>query len=181
MLSTLGAVGLRFLVHGAYLLPLFVGFIELSLWTLHRSAHKRGLLGPFWLGLTGGVVGSTGLWLLVTGKYSHSWPLYAGLALLVGGSVWDMVNGRRKAVCVEACAPEPPKAPDVQRRAMTDAALATAAAGVFYSLYKSVDAVKLRAAASDIACWGSFAITRGEVLLLNGQSLFVDFTVFHHA
>ena len=154
VLSTLGAVGLGFIVHDAYLLPLFVGFVGLSLWMLYRSARKRALLGPFWLGLTGGTVGSTGLWLLVTGKYPHYGPLYAGLVLLVGGRVWDMVNGRRKAASVEACAPEPPKAPDVQRRAMTGAALATAAAGVFYGLYKSVGAVKPQAIVSDIACWG---------------------------
>ena len=154
VLSTLGAIGLGFIVHDAYLLPLFVGFIGLSLWILYRSARKRALLGPFWLALTGGVVGSIGLWLLVTGKYPHSWPLYAGLVLLVGGNVSDMVNGRRKAACETVCAPEPPKPPDAQRRAMTGAALATAAAGVFYGLYKSVDAVKPQAAVSDIACWG---------------------------
>ena len=154
VLSTLGAVGLSFIVHDAYLLPLFVGFVGLSLWTLYRSARKRALLGPFWLALTGGVAGSIGLWLLVTGKYPHSWPLYASLVLLVGGSVWDLVNARRAAACEAVCAPEPPKAPDIQRRAMTGAAIASAAAGVFYGLYKSVDAIKPQGEVSDIACWG---------------------------
>ena len=154
VLSTLGAVGLSFIVHDAYLLPLFVGFVGLSLWTLYRSARKRALLGPFRLALTGGVAGSIGLWLLVTGKYPHSWPLYASLVLLVGGSVWDLVNARRAATCEAVCAPEPPKAPDIQRRAMTGAAIASAAAGVFYGLYKSVDAIKPQGEVSDIACWG---------------------------
>ena len=131
VLSTLGAVGLSFMVHDAYLLPLFVGFIGLSLWALYRSARDRALPGPFWLALTGGVAGSIGLWVLVTGKYPHSWPLYAGLTLLVGGSVWDIVNGRRNAACETVCAPGLPKPHDAQRRAMTGAALATAAAGDF--------------------------------------------------
>ena len=154
VLSTLGAVGLGFIVHDAYLMPLFVAFVGLSLWTLYRSARKRGLLSPFWLASTGGVAGSISLWLLVTGKYSHSWPLYAGLVLLVGGSVWDMINGRRAAACAVACAPESPEAPDARRRALSGAAIATATAGVFYGLYKSVDAVKPQGEVSDIACWG---------------------------
>lgn len=154
VLSTLGAVGLGFIVHDAYLLPLFVGFVALSLWTLYRSAGKRGLLGPFWLALAGGAAGSAGLWLLVTGKYPHTWPVYAGLALLVSGSVWDLVNGRRKAACETVCATEPLKAPDIKRRAVTGAALSIAAAGAFYGLYKSVDIAKPQAETGDIACWG---------------------------
>ncbi|MDE2085374.1 MAG: MerC domain-containing protein [Xanthomonadaceae bacterium] len=154
VLSTLGAVGLGAVVHDAYLLPLFVGFIGLSLWTLFRSASKRAQLGPFWLALIGGTAGSVGMWLLVTGKYPHTWPVYAGLALLVCGSVWDLINGRRKAACETVCTPEPPKAPDIQRRVVSGAAMAVAAAGVFYGLYKSVEAVKPKAETGDIACWG---------------------------
>src|SRR5258708_810586 len=86
VLSTLGAVGLGFIIHDAYLLPLFVGFIALSLWSLFRSARKHARLQPFWLALIGGVVGSVALWLLVTGTYPHSWPMYVGLMLLVSGS-----------------------------------------------------------------------------------------------
>ena len=44
VLSTLGAVGLGFIVHDAYLLPLFVGFIVLSLWSLYRSARRLARL-----------------------------------------------------------------------------------------------------------------------------------------
>ena len=154
VLSTLGAVGLGFIVHDAYLLPLFVSFVGLSLWTLYRSTSKRAQLGPFWLALAGGVVSSVGLWLLVTGKYPHIWSLYAGLALLVSGSVWDVINSQRKAACETVCAPEPPKAPDLKRRAVSGAAIAVAAAGAFYALYKSVEAVKPQGETGDIACWG---------------------------
>lgn len=154
VLSTLGAVGLGFIIHDAYLLPLFVGFVALSLWTLHRSASRRGL-APFWLALAGGVAASIGLWLLVTGTYPHSWPLYAGLSLLVSGSIWDVINGRSKtAACETSCAIVTPTTPDNTRRAVSGAAIAVAAAGAFYGLYKSVEAVKPAADAGVIACWG---------------------------
>ena len=108
VLSTLGAVGLGFIVHDAYLLPLFVAFVALSLWSLYRSARKHALLGPFWLGLAGGTGGIIGLGLLMTGKYPHAWPVYAGLTLLVSGSVWDMINGRRAPTCETGAAPKTP-------------------------------------------------------------------------
>jgi len=154
VLSTAGAVGLGFIIHDAYLLPLFVGFVGLSLWTLYRSARRRARLRPFWLALAGGIMGSVSLWLLVTGTYPHSWPVYAALALLVSGSIWDLINGRRGPSCETVCAPEPPKAPDTTRRAATGAALSVAAAGAFYALYKSVDVMTPAAAQGDIACWG---------------------------
>src|SRR5258708_33745601 len=106
VLSPLGAVGLGCMIHDAYLLPLFVGFIALSLWSLFRSARKPARLQPFWLALIGGVVGSVALWLLVTGTYPHSWPMYVGLMLLVSGSIWDAINARRAPSCEITCAPE---------------------------------------------------------------------------
>ncbi|MCI0356468.1 MAG: MerC domain-containing protein [Acidobacteria bacterium] len=154
VLSTLGAVGLGFIVHDAYLVPLFVGFVGLSLWTLYCSARKHARTQPFWLALTGGLISSVGLWLLVTGQYPRTWPVFAGLALLVSSSVWDLVNGRRKASCETTCAPESSKAPDSKRRAVISAALSVAAAGAFYGLYKSVEVMTPKAEEGDIACWG---------------------------
>lgn len=155
VLSTLGAVGLGFIIHDAYLLPVFVGFVALSLWTLYRAARKRGRVQPFWLALFGGIVSSIGLWLLVTASYPHSWPVYTGLALLVSGSAWDVINGRRKAsTCETICETEPAKAPDAARRAATGAALSVAAAGAFYAMYKSVQVMAPAAEKGAIACWG---------------------------
>lgn len=154
VLSTLGAVGLGFIVHDAYLLPLFAAFVGLSLWALYRSARKRERLGPFRLAAAGGVIGTVGLWLLVTGKYLHSAPVYAGLGLLVAGSVWDMINRRRAPPAETARAPEPPRSPDLARRAVNGAAISIAAAAAFYALYESVEATTPQAEKSDIACWG---------------------------
>src|SRR5258708_23188125 len=116
VLSTLGAVGLGFIIHDAYLLPLFVGFIALSLWSLFRSARKHARLQPFWLALIGGVVGSVALWLLVTGTYPHSCPMYVGLMLLVSGSIWDAINALRAPSCEITCPPPSAPAPAVKPR-----------------------------------------------------------------
>jgi len=153
VLSAVGVVGLGFLVHDAYLLPIFVGFVGLSLWLLYRSARSHGRLAPFWLAITGGVFAATGLWLLVTGLYPINWSVHVGLGALVAGSVWDFINGRRMASC--ACETPEAKSPiDLQRRAVNGAALAVAAAGIFYGLYKSVETFAPKAEAGDIACWG---------------------------
>ncbi|MBS0418078.1 MAG: MerC domain-containing protein [Proteobacteria bacterium] len=176
VLSAVGAVGLGFLVHDAYLFPLFVAFVGVSVWILYRSTAKRQRLGPFWLGLAGGGIAAASLWLLVTGIYPIVWSLYAGLGALIAGSVWDFVNAvnaRRSAACpatesVKARAPvlakasiEDPKALDSRSaadnarvRLAKGAALAAAAAGVFYGLYKSVDRFGQKAEAGAIACYG---------------------------
>lgn len=155
VISTLGAVGLSFIIRDAYLLPLFVGFVALNLWTLYRAARKHARMQPFWLALVGGIASSIGLWLLVTVSYPHSWPVYAGLALLVSGSFWDVINGRRRSMIGETtCATEPSKMPDATRRAATGAALSVAAAGAFYAIYKSVEVMTPKAEKGDIACWG---------------------------
>jgi mercuric ion transport protein len=157
VLSALGAVGLGFLIRDAYLVPIFVGFAVLNLWTLFRSARSHGRLQPFWLGLSGGVVGGVGLFLLVTGVFPHAWPVYAGLALLVSGSIWDVVNGRRRAACAtESCevSAASPREPRMAKRIATGAAMSVAAAAAFYGLYKSVSALKPEAKSGDIACWG---------------------------
>jgi mercuric ion transport protein len=161
VIAAVGAVGLGFLIHDAYLFPIFVGFIALSLWLLYRSARGHADLAPFWSGLGGAVFGVTGLWLLVTGLYSMPGLVYGGLALLVVGSVWDVVNGRRAAACPPQVCEEPETSltgeankPDLATRAAKGAALSVAAAAAFYAMYKSIDAVAPRAEAGEIACWG---------------------------
>jgi mercuric ion transport protein len=155
MLAAVGAVGLGFLIHDAYLFPLFVGFVSLSLWLLYRSARGHENPAPFWLAAAGAAVGSAGLWLLVTGLYPIDWAVYAGLAVLFAGSVWDYANGRRAAHCATEVCETPPADPvERKRRAVNGAALAVAAAGVFYGLYKSVDLLAPKAEAGTIACYG---------------------------
>jgi mercuric ion transport protein len=98
VLATVGAAGLGFLINDAYLVPIFGAFVALTLWLLYRSARGHYSLVPFWLALGGGLAGIVGLWLVVTGFYAKSWPVYAGLMVLVAASVWDAVNGRAAIV-----------------------------------------------------------------------------------
>lgn len=156
VLAAVGAVGLGFLIHDAYLFPIFVGFVGLSLWLLFRSARGHGRLAPFWFALVGGLFATAGLWLLVTGLYPINWSVYTGLTALVAGSGWDFVNGRRTAACATGvCETTEPKYPiDATRRAVNGAALAVATAGAFYGLYKSVDWLAPKAVAGEIACYG---------------------------
>jgi len=124
VLAALGAVGLGFVIHDAYLFPLFVGFASLS------------------------------LWLLVTGMFPQPWLIYVGLLGLVAGSVWDFVNGRRGSQAFDLPATEGVAPTSTKRRTMTGAALSIAAAGAFYAMYKSVDVLVPEAEADEIACWG---------------------------
>ncbi len=157
VLSAVGAAGLGFLVHDAYLFPAFVAFVGLSLWPLHRATRAHGDRRPFWLSLAGGLVAAAALWLMVTGLYPLPWLVYLGLGVLVAGSLWDLVNGRRARACAtEACeAPaQGPRAVDRRRRAVTGAALSAGAAAAFYGMYKSVEVFTPEQGEGEIACWG---------------------------
>ncbi len=154
VLAALGTVGLGFIVHDAYLFPLFVSFAGFSLWLLYRSSRQHGRMAPFWLSLGGVAFGATGLWLMVTGIFPQPWSVYVGLAVLVAGSVWDYVNGRRAPVCEAPASQMKTSTPNLQRRAMTGAALSVAAAGAYYGMYKSVDVLVPQAEAGEVACWG---------------------------
>jgi len=162
-IAVMGTVGLGFFAERAYMFPVFVGFVCLSLWLLYRSAHARGKLGPFWLALAGGIFASVGMWLGITAihPFPGSWPLFVGAAAFLAGSAWDFVNFRRAmARGTEVCeAPKPSPEVTTQsvnlgRRTVSGAALSIAAAAAFYAMYKSVDSLAPKAEAGEIACWG---------------------------
>jgi mercuric ion transport protein len=144
VLTAMGAVGLGFLIHDAYLFPLFAGFVAISLWFLFGTARRHGSLAPFWVGLAGGVIGVAGLWLLVTGLYPLPVLVYGGLGVLVAASVWDAWRARQ----VAACATEPantslapgPEVDAAKRQLVTDAFVTAAFAAALYGGYKSVRA-----------------------------------------
>lgn len=155
VIAALSAVGLGAFLEHAYLYPVFVGFVALSLWMLFRSAEAHGSLAPFWLSLTGGVLGAIGLWLSVTGTvvFPGSWYLFVAAVLFLGGTFWDFANGRQAPVCAQAEIAETPAVP-LGRRAVNGAALSIAAATAFYGMYKSVETFAPKAEAGEIPCWG---------------------------
>ena len=139
VLAVVGAAGLGFLVNDAYLFPIFGAFVALSLWLLYRSARRHRSLVPFWVALAGAIVGVVGLWLMMTGFYPQSWPIYVGLTVFVAASVWDAVNGKRAAARVAVCEIPQEKQPanDATRLAI-QAVIGLVAAGSLYGIYKSV-------------------------------------------
>ncbi len=157
VLSALGAAGLGLLIHDAYLFPIFVAFIVLALWYLHRSARSHGSLVPFWLALTGAAVATAALWLMVTGLFPQPWAIYVGLGVLVAGSLWDLVNARRQPACGEVpgrAETEAAAEPDLSKRAVNGAAISLAAAAIFYGMYRSVEAFAPAREVTQVACWG---------------------------
>lgn len=88
-LSVLTAIGAGFLINDAFLIPLYVLFLALSLWLLYRSAKAHGGLAPFWLGAAGAAVALAGLWISPI-------MVYAGLLAIVAGNVADFLRGRRR-------------------------------------------------------------------------------------
>lgn len=86
-LSVLTAVGAGFLINDAFLIPFYFGLLALSVWLLYVSARSHGNLAPFWTGLAGALVAFVGLWILPA-------LVYAGLIVLISGSVWDFWNVR---------------------------------------------------------------------------------------
>lgn len=83
----LTAIGAGFLINDAVLIPLYLGLLGLSVWLLYSSTRSHGDLTPFWTGLGGALVAFAGLWILPA-------LVYAGLAVLISGSVWDFWKTR---------------------------------------------------------------------------------------
>ena len=83
-LGVLSAIGAGFMINDLILIPLFVGFLGITLWGLNSSKKRHKQSGPFILGAASAVVAFAALWLFT--------PLsYMALATLFAASIWDMV------------------------------------------------------------------------------------------
>lgn len=95
------ALGLSFLSSTRYLLLLTALFLSVTLFTLGFKAHRRNGYGPLGLGLLAAAT-------ILSGKFYFdvSQVTYAGLGLLVTGSVWNCWSQRAaKAIFCSACVP----------------------------------------------------------------------------
>ena len=83
-IGVLSAIGAGFLINDLILIPLFVGFLGITLWGLYLSRKRHNRSGPLILSTAAAVVAFSALWLFA--------PLaYLALATLFAVSVWDMV------------------------------------------------------------------------------------------
>ena len=107
VLSAVAAVGIGSLINDSFLLPMFIGFVALNVWTLYRSARKHAALSEeamlaFWIGGIGALVSTLGLGFTVTGILPVAVSLvYIGLALFIAANVWDFMIGRNSPVCAD--------------------------------------------------------------------------------
>lgn len=99
--GVLSALGLSFLLSSRYLLPLTAACLLIAVVTLGRGARTRRGYGPFVLGLVAAALVFSGKFALGSDPVS-----YAGVALLVLSSVWNVWPRRVAAPCPK-CAPLP--------------------------------------------------------------------------
>ena len=94
----LSALGLGFVNYGPYLLPLTAMFFVVALVSLAWRAGTRRGYAPFTLGL---VAAAT----VLAGKFhfDSDAAIYAGIALLVGASLWNSWPRRNPAASCPAC------------------------------------------------------------------------------
>ncbi len=94
----LSALGVGAFNYTPYLLPLTLGGLAVALWALAFRARSRRGYGPFVLGIAGAAV-------LLGGKFAleREGVMYAGIAFLVGASIWNAWP-RRPGPC-PACVP----------------------------------------------------------------------------
>lgn len=83
--ALLSALGLGFLMSSTYLLPLTVTMLAVAVAALGFEAAKRGSWGPFALSLVGSAM-------ILIGKFLFASQVatYAGVALLLGASMWNL-------------------------------------------------------------------------------------------
>jgi mercuric ion transport protein len=88
------SIGLGFLISTAYLLPVTVAFLILTLAVLEFRAKQRRGYGPLLLGLIASAA-------VLTGKFAldSNIVLYGGIGILVAASVWNAWPRRQ----VESC------------------------------------------------------------------------------
>ncbi len=82
-LAALSAIGAGFMINDLILIPLFLVFLGITLWSLYASQKRHKHSGPLILGTASAVAAFAALWLFT--------PLaYLALATLFATSVWDM-------------------------------------------------------------------------------------------
>ncbi len=91
VLGLVSAIGLGFLINDAVLIPLLMLALALTMWGIRQGRRCHGRNPPWVLGWVGSAVTLAGLFLWV--------PLaFAGFAVVVGASAWNILAVRACAV-----------------------------------------------------------------------------------
>jgi mercuric ion transport protein len=98
----MGSMGLGFLIDTTYLLPLTGVFLAAAVGALAFRARLRRGYGPFALGLLAAFA-------VLIGKFAfdNDAAMYAGVALLIGASLWNGWPKQQHAASCPACAEHP--------------------------------------------------------------------------
>lgn len=88
----LSSIGLGFLISAAYLLPLTIAFLTLTLATLAYRARDRRGFGPFWLGLFAAVG-------ILLGKFlwESNAAIFSSVGIIVVASLWNAWPRRERS------------------------------------------------------------------------------------
>lgn len=103
VLAALGAVGARGLATHAYMFPVYAAFIGFSVWLLWRAGRVRGDMRPFWLAAPSGALAVGATWIALLGLAPGAVALwsYAGVAGVVGASLWSFLAASRPGSCLD--------------------------------------------------------------------------------
>ncbi len=143
VLAALGAIGAGSLAAHAYMFPLFAAFIGFSVWLLWRSGRLRGEVRPFRLAALSGAFAIGATWIALLGLVPGAVSLwsYAGIAGVVGASLWSFAISRRPASCVDEMLREAQlrgQGGSPVRRWMNTAAAASVVMVSLYAMYWTV-------------------------------------------
>lgn len=140
VLAALTAIGASAIAQHAYMFPVFVACLGISVWLLYRTAQTSGRFASFWIAAAFGVTAAVAFWLSATGLIATVWwwP-YVGMAGVVGASVWSFFAHRGAESCVDEIVRNVAQSEVPRSRRAARAALWIVAFGaLFYGMYKSV-------------------------------------------
>lgn len=92
-MSMFGSVGLTSVPYMKWLLPVLIGFLALHVFFIFRKIKEKGY-GPFICSLAGAVI-------IISGRAFFAGAgilLFAGIALVLCGSLWNNFTSRKLAV-----------------------------------------------------------------------------------
>ncbi len=142
LIAALGAVGAGSLAQHAYMFPAFALFLGFSVWLIWRSGRLRNEWRPFRLACGAAIVAILTTWISLLEIYPPAgWLAYAGVAGVVGASLWSFRLARQPGNCLAEMVREAElraQRPPLIQRAIRAAAAGIAIGGLLYLFYASL-------------------------------------------